>query len=224
MCGRSSLTKTEKELEERFKATFYSEDLERYNPLPNFNIAPTHLHPVMTQDDPSALQFFRWGLIPFWAKDMKFGAKLINARIEGIEDKPSFRQAFAKRRCIVPFDGYYEWQKTPEGKIPYRIQLKNTEIFTIAGLYEHWKSPEGKQVDSFTLITKEANPSIRHLHDRQPLVLLPDQEKLWLDEQIPTKDLIHEMDEVPGEFFTWYRVSTRVNKVSENDAGLIEGV
>jgi putative SOS response-associated peptidase YedK len=155
---------------------------------------------------------------------MKFGSRLINARIEGIEEKPSFRQAFSKRRCIVPFDGYYEWQKTPEGKVPYRIQLKNTEIFTIAGLYEHWKDPEGKQVDSFTLITREANPTIRHLHDRQPFVLLPEQEKLWLDNHIPSKDLIHELDEVPGEYFTWYRVSTRVNKVTENDAGLIEPV
>ena len=224
MCGRSSLTKTEKELEERFKATFYSEDLERYNPLPNFNVAPTHMHPVITQDDPDALQFYRWGLIPSWAKDMKFGSRLINARIEGIEEKPSFRQAFAKRRCIVPFDGYYEWQKTSEGKIPYRIQLRNTEIFTIAGLYEHWKDPDGQLIHSFTLITKEANPTIQHLHDRQPMVLLPEQEKLWLDNHIPSKDLIHELGDVPGEYFTWYRVSTRINKVTENDAGLIEPV
>ena len=87
MCGRSSLTKTEKELEERFKATFYSEDLERYNPLPNYNVAPTHMHPVITQDDPSSIQLYRWGLIPFWAKDMKIGSRLINARMETIEEK-----------------------------------------------------------------------------------------------------------------------------------------
>lgn len=224
MCGRSSLTKTEKELEARFKATFYSDDLERYNPLPNFNVAPTHMHPVITQEEPSIIHLFRWGLIPFWAKDIKIGSKMINARIEGIEDKPAFRQAFQKRRCIVPFDGYYEWLKTPEGKVPYRIKLKNTEIFTIAGLYEHWKNTDGNLIHSFTLITREANPIIRHLHDRQPFVLLPEQEKLWLDQSIPTKDLIHEMDQVPGEYFTWYRVSNRVNKVSENDAGLIEAV
>ena len=225
MCGRSSLTKTEKELEERFKATFYSEDLERYNPLPNYNVAPTHMHPVITQDDPSSIQLYRWGLIPFWAKDMKIGSRLINARMETIEEKPSFRQAFLRRRCIVPFDGYYEWQKTPDGKVPYRIQLKNTEIFTIAGLYEHWRNPEnGEEVNSFTLITREANPVIRHLHDRQPLVLLPEQERLWLDNHIPSKDIIREVGDVPGDYFTWYRVSTRVNKVSENDAGLLEAV
>jgi putative SOS response-associated peptidase YedK len=224
MCGRSSLTKTEKELEERFRATFYSEELERYNPLPNFNVAPTHMHPVITQEDPLHLQLYRWGLIPFWAKDMKIGSKLINARIETIDEKPSFRQAFQKRRCIVPFDGYYEWQKTSQGKIPYRIKLKNIDIFTIAGLYESWKNPEGTQVHSFTLITREADPLIAALHHRMPFMLLPDQEKLWLDPQIPSKDLIHELDPVHGEDIIWYRVSDRVNKVSENDAGLIEKV
>lgn len=224
MCGRSSLTKTEKELEERFRATFYSDELERYNPLPNFNVAPTHMHPVITQEEPKVIHLYRWGLIPYWAKDIKIGYKLINARIEGIEEKPSFRQAFHKRRCIVPFDGYYEWQKTAEGKIPYRIQLKGTEIFTIAGLYEHWKDPKGETIHSFTLITQEADPLIRHLHDRQPMVLLPEQEKLWLDPSIPSKDLIHELDPVPGEYFTWYRVSDRVNNVRENDAGLVEAV
>lgn len=224
MCGRSSLTKTEKELEQRFRATFYTEDLERYNPLPNFNVAPTHMHPVINQEEPQIIHLFRWGLIPFWAKDMKIGSKMINARIEGIEEKPAFRQAFHKRRCIVPFDGYYEWQKTAEGKIPFRIQVKEVEIFTIAGLYEHWKSPEGKQINSFTLITREADPAIRHLHDRQPMVLLPEQEQLWLDASIPTKDLIHELVPMPGSHFKWYRVSDRVNKVSENDAGLVEAV
>lgn len=224
MCGRSSLTKTEKELEQRFRATFYSEDLERYNPLPNFNVAPTHMHPVITQEEPKIIHLYRWGLIPSWAKDMKIGAKMINARIETIEQKPAFRQAFQKRRCIVPFDGYYEWQKTPHGKIPYRIQLQNTEIFTIAGLYEHWKNPEGQLVHSFTLITHEADPVIRHLHDRQPLVLLPEQEQLWLDPNIPSKDLIHELDPVPGAYYSWYRVSTRVNNVRENDAGLLKEV
>ncbi|MBK8831203.1 MAG: SOS response-associated peptidase [Saprospiraceae bacterium] len=224
MCGRSSLTKTEKELEERFRATFYSDDLERYNPLPNFNVAPTHMHPVITQEEPRVIHLYRWGLIPSWAKDTKIGSKLINARIEGIEEKPSFRSAFQKRRCIVPFDGYYEWQKTPEGKIPYRIQLRDTEIFTIAGLYEHWKDPKGGIIHSFTLITHGADASISHLHDRQPMVLLPEQEALWLDANIPTKDLIHELGHIPGSHFTWYRVSDRVNKVSENDAGLIEAV
>jgi putative SOS response-associated peptidase YedK len=221
MCGRSSLTKTEKELEERFRATFYSEDLERYNPLPNYNVAPTHMHPVITQEEPHIIHLYRWGLIPFWAKDMKIGSSMINARIEGIESKPAFRQAFQKRRCIVPFDGYYEWMKTPEGKIPYRIKLKNTEIFTIAGLYETWRSPENNVVHSFTLITKPADPLIAHLHDRMPFILLPEQEQLWLDANVPTKDVLQNLTPIPGDYITWYRVSNRVNNVRENDAELI---
>jgi putative SOS response-associated peptidase YedK len=224
MCGRSSLTKTEKELEERFRATFYSEELERYNPLPNFNVAPTQMHPVITQEEPHIIHLYRWGLIPFWAKDMKIGSKMINARIETLEEKPAFRQALHKRRCIVPFDGYYEWQKTPSGKIPYRIKLKSVDIFTIAGLYEVWKNPEGKPVHSFTLITQQAQPVIAQLHDRMPLILMPEQESLWLDPNLPSKDLLHELEPVPADDLMWYRVSDRVNKVTENDAGLIEAV
>jgi len=222
MCGRSSLTKTEKELEERFRADFYSEDLERYNPLPNFNVAPTQLHPVITQQEPGMIHLYRWGLIPFWAKDMKIGAKMINARIETIAEKPAFKQAFEKRRCLVPFDGYYEWMKTPEGKTPYRIKVTNTDIFSIAGLYDSWRSPDGKIIKSFTLITKEAEPVIAHLHDRMPLILLPEQESLWLDGTVPSKDVLNELQPVPGDYITWYRVSDRVNKVTENDASLIE--
>ncbi len=221
MCGRSSLTKTEKELEERFRANFYSEDLERYNPLPNFNVAPTQLHPVITQQEPSVIHLYRWGLIPFWAKDIRIGSKMINARIEGIAEKPAFRQAFEKRRCLVPFDGYYEWMKTPEGKIPYRIKVTNTDIFSMAGLYEVWKGQDGKVIKSFTIITQEADPLIAHLHDRMPLILLPEQEKLWIDASVPTKDVINNLQPVPGDWITWYRVSDRVNKVTENDAGLI---
>lgn len=221
MCGRSSLTKTEKELEERFRANFYSEDLEQYNPLPNYNVAPTNLHPVITQQEPHVLHLYRWGLIPYWSKDIRIGAKLINARVETIAEKPAFRQAFQKRRCLVPFDGYYEWMKTPQGKIPYRIKVTNTEIFSIAGLYEVWRSPDGKTIHSFTLITKEAEPVIAHLHDRMPLILLPEQEQLWIDSAVPSKDVMHELVPVPPELLTWYRVSDRVNRVSENDEGLV---
>lgn len=102
MCGRGSLTKVESELEERFDADFYSEDLERYNPLPSFNIAPTHWHPVVTQGDKQHFNYLKWGLIPFWAKDPGIGSKMINARIEGLLDKPFFKSALEKRRCLVP--------------------------------------------------------------------------------------------------------------------------
>ncbi len=224
MCGRSSLTKTEKELEERFNATFYSEDLERYNPLPNYNVAPTHLHPVMTNEDPDHLKFYKWGLIPFWAKDSRIGYKMINARIETVLEKSSFKNALQRRRCIVPFDGFYEWKKTTAGKQPYRIQTTDQEIFTIAGLWEKWKAPDGEYVFTFTLITQDPNQKLKHIHDRMPAILNREQEDLWLSNEIPPGDLIQMIRPYPDELITFYPVSTRVNNVRENDATLIEPI
>ena len=221
MCGRSSLTKTEKELEDRFGATFYSEDLERYNPLPNFNVAPSHMHPVLTNADPWHFQCFRWGLIPFWAKDEKIAFKLINARSETIQSKPAFRQAFQKRRCLVPFDGFYEWKRRGKEKIPYRITCKNTEIFTIAGLWEKWTSPKGQIIHSFTLLTQEPNSTIAEIHNRMPAILLPEEEHLWISNEISDENAMKCIRPLPDEYTQIYRVSKRVNNVRENDADLI---
>ena len=224
MCGRSSLTKTEKELEERFQATFYSEDLERYNPLPNFNVAPTHVHPVITIKDPQHFQPLRWGLIPFWAKDVKIGYSLINARVETLREKPAFRDALQKRRCIVPFDGFYEWKKEGKLKIPYRIVTTNTDIFSVAGLWERWKSPAGEWILSFSLITQPPNHTMASIHDRMPAILMPEEEKLWLDNEWSEEEALKLIRPYPDQYTRAYRVSMRVNKVSENDASLVEAV
>ena len=224
MCGRSSLTKTEKEIEERFNASFYSEDLERYNPIPNFNVAPTHMHPVITNDDREHLQLFKWGLIPFWAKDHRIGYKMINARLETVAEKSAYKNALKSRRCIVPFDGYYEWLKSPGGKLPYRIVTQNTEIFSVAGLWEKWKDPTGVIVNTFTLITQPASEKIAHIHERMPGILLPDQEQEWLNMEIPIEDATNMIEPYPNEYLDFYRVSIRVNKVSENDEDLIKPV
>ena len=221
MCGRSSLTKTEKELEARFQATFYSEDLERYNPIPNYNVAPTHMHPVIGNNDPTHFRPMRWGLIPFWAKDKKVGYKMINARIETIEDK-TFKNALEKRRCIVPFDGFYEWQTEGKKKKPYRIIVEHGKLFAIAGLWEKWTSPEGEIVESFTLITQPANTMMSKIHDRMPAILLPGQEKLWIDPTLSAKEALQLIIPYPDESMQAYPVDARVGKVSENDAALIE--
>lgn len=223
MCGRSSLTKTEKELEERFQATFYTEDLERYNPLPNFNVAPTHVMPVITNQDPYHFRPMRWGLIPFWAKDQKVGYKMINARIETLEDK-TFKQSLEKRRCIVPLDGFYEWKTTGKKKKPYRIVVEHGKLFAVAGLWEKWKSPQGEIVESFTLITQPANKMMSGIHDRMPAILLPGQERLWIDPSLSAKEAMQLIIPYPDEEMSAYAVSDRVGKVSENDAGLIEEV
>ena len=221
MCGRSSLNKVEKELEARFNATFYSEDLERYNPLPNFNVAPTQMHPVITNTNPEHLHYYRWGLIPFWAKDEKIGYRMINARSETIAEKPSFRNALKKRRCLVPFDGYYEWVKKDGEKLPYRIITTDQEIFSIAGLWESWKNKEGKLIHSFTLITQPASKSIANIHDRMPAILSADEERLWIDQELPSEEALQLISPYPDELLHAYRVSKRVNNVRENDAELI---
>lgn len=223
MCGRGSLTKVESELEERFDADFYSEDLERYNPLPSFNIAPTHWHPVITLGDKQHYNYLKWGLIPFWAKDQSIGSKMINARIEGLLEKPFFKSALEKRRCLVPMDGFYEWQKG-EGKtkIPLRIQTTNQAIFFMAGIYDSWKNPEGKAIPSFSIITMPANEFMKPIHDRMPCILLPDEEKLWLEEGLSIQDSLGLLKQYPSEWMRAYEVSTKVNNVRNNDASLIE--
>jgi putative SOS response-associated peptidase YedK len=222
MCGRSSLTKTESDLEKRFDATFYSEDLERYNPLPNFNVAPTHVHPVITNRDPKHFRPLQWGLVPFWAKDPRIGSKLINARMESVLEKPAFKYAMEKRRCLVPFDGYYEWLKKGGKKIPYRITVKGQVIFSIAGIYEYWKSPSGEFIKSFSLITHEPSSSIRYIHDRMPAILLPENELAWIDMNISPKEALKLLAPYPDEGLEAYTISQRVNKVTENDPELIE--
>lgn len=223
MCGRASLTKTEKELEKRFNATFYREDIERYNPLPNFNVAPTNKLPVITNKDPEHFRPFQWGLVPFWAKDVKIGYKMINARIETLASKPAFRQAFHKRRCIVPFDGFYEWKKTDGSKQPYFIHRKDGEAFAIAGLWEHWKDPStGQNLYTFTLITQDPSPAISKLHDRMPAMLLPEEEHLWIDDEIPSEEALKVIQPYPDELLEIYPVSTKVNNVRNNDPSLLE--
>ena len=224
MCGRASLTKVEKELEARFMAAFYSEDLERYNPLPSYNIAPTHYHPLITNEDPEHLQYFKWGLIPFWAKKASIGSGMINARIETIAEKPAFKNAIEKRRCIIPFDGFYEWKKVDKEKIPYRIQLLDKSIFAVAGIWEKWRSPDQELIYSFSVITQPANKLMAPIHDRMPAILLPEQEKLWIDQSLSTKEALQLIEPYPDDAMHAYTVSSRVNKVSENDASLIEEV
>jgi len=224
MCGRSSLSKTEKEIEERFNATFYSDELERYNPLPSFNVAPTHMHPVITSDNKEHLQFYQWGFIPPWAKDIKVGYKMINARKESILDKSFYRTALKTQRCIVPFDGFYEWKKTQNGKQPYRIVTTNTEIFSVAGLWSSWDSTEGNTIYSFTLITQEPNRLVKNIHNRMPAILLPEQEELWLDENIKSEEALAELSPYPDELMRAYTVSTRVGNVRNNDEELIKEI
>jgi len=224
MCGRASLSKVEKELEKRFMASFYSADLERYQLLPSYNIAPTHLHPVITNEDREHLQYFRWGLIPYWAKEAGIGSRMINARLETITEKSAFKHAIQYRRCIIPFDGFYEWKKIDRAKVPYRIHLKDQAIFAVAGIWEKWLSPTEEIIFSFSVITQPANTFMAPIHDRMPAILLAEDEQRWIDPTLSTEDALQLIQPYPDDAMQAYTVSERVNKVRENDIDLIKEV
>lgn len=223
MCGRSSLTKTEKEIEKRFNATFYSEELERYNPLPNFNVAPTQMHPVITSSDSTHIHIYKWGLVPIWSKDNKSGAKMINARLETLTEKTAFRNLLKSKRCIIPLDGFYEWKTEGKSKTPFRIITKNQDIFGVAGLWDTWKSPDtGDVMHTFTIITCPPNSLMAKIHDRMPVILLPENEHLWLDADINANDAIQLLIPYPSENMEAYEVSPLVNSIRSNNDELIK--
>ncbi|MBK7230837.1 MAG: SOS response-associated peptidase [Saprospiraceae bacterium] len=223
MCGRGSLTKVEKELEERFGSDFYSKDLERYNPIPNFNIAPTHILPVILQEDPLHFQPVKWGLIPSWAKDKKIGSKMINARKETLGEKSTFKTALIQRRCLIPMDGFYEWKINSQGiKIPYRIGLKNFELYAMAGIYDRWKDEKGETIISCSIITLASNDFMLLYHDRMPAIMLKEEERWWLDPAIhKTDELLELIKAYPDDGMEAYAVSDRVNSVRNNEPSLI---
>jgi putative SOS response-associated peptidase YedK len=225
MCGRSSLTKTEKEIEVRFDATFYTDELERYNPIPNFNIAPTHYTPVVTLDNRSHLQLYRWGLIPSWAKDKSIGSKMINARVETLDEKPAFKRLVNSQRCIIALDGFYEWKREGNTKVPYRIVTVDQSIFGVAGVWDSWRDGQtGELIHSYTVITMPANHMMSIIHDRMPAILLKQNESTWLDQDVSAKDAMSVLIQYPDEAMEAYTVSDKVNSVRSNDSSLIEKI
>lgn len=224
MCGRSSLTKTEKELEKRFNATFYSEDLERYNPLPNYNVAPSHIMPIITQSDREHFQPMRWGFIPPWAKDEKIGFKMINARVETLLEKNTFKKAVSNKRCLVPADGFYEWKRKGKEKQAFRIQKKDASLFCYAGLWSKWVSPQGEEIFSFTVITQKPNKLVEDIHDRMPVILTKEQEELWLSEDISPEELLNMIEPYSDDDLDAFPVSNKVNNVRNNDVSLIQPI
>jgi putative SOS response-associated peptidase YedK len=224
MCGRSSLTKTEKQLEERFNATFYSDELEQYNPLPNFNVAPTHMQPVITSDESNKFHIYRWGLIPSWAADEKVGYNMINARIESLTEKNSFKKLVSSNRCIVPMDGFYEWKTEGKNKQPFRIISTENEVFSVAGLHDSWKTPHGEVIHSYTIITLPSNEFMSQIHDRMPAILSIDGEKSWLETTGETEQLLTILESYPSKKMSMYPVSKKVGNVKEKGKELIDQV
>ena len=166
---------------------------------------------------PGELQFFSRGLQPFWAKDAKAVKRFINARAETLAEKPSFRNLLQSRRCLVPADGFFEWQKSEHGKVPHRIMLKSEDLFSFAGLWDEWLDKgTGEILHTYTIITTEANDLVKPIHDRMPVILSPEAEELWLDEHETQAALLsllmpYEVDEMKA-----YAVSPLVNSPMNN--------
>jgi len=215
MCGRFFLQRDPAGLARYF---------ETQNPTPNhaasWNIAPTQDSLVVRRHPDTGarhLDVLRWGLVPRWAKDAAGAARLINARSDGIGEKPSFRDAFAKRRCLIPADGFFEW-RADEAKQPYAVAMTSGAPMALAGLWEGWKAPDGSWLKTFCIITTEANAKQALVHHRMPVILRPEDWPAWLGEAGDVAGLLRPC---PADILAAWPVGRRVGKVAENDAALL---
>jgi putative SOS response-associated peptidase YedK len=220
MCGRFVLMSPGKSLASHFRLAEEPE-LE-----PRYNIAPTQSVPVI-KNKPGALsrelKLFRWGLVPFWAKDASIGARIINARSESVAEKPAFRTPFKNRRCLVPADGFYEWKRSGRLKQPYFFHMADGRVFAFAGLWDHWVGPDDRTIESVTLLTAEANELVAPVHERMPVILAEQDYDLWLDTTVKKPELLKPLLRAyPAGDMHRYPVSSRVNKPDGSGADLIE--
>lgn len=242
MCGRYSLTTPVDAARQVFGFA------NTPNLQPHWNIAPTMAAAVVRRNPDGGardLSLLRWGLVPHWARDASGAARMINARADTVEDKPAFRAAFAKRRCLVPADGFYEWTiiqpgdsghemarpgaKQPgkqsgkqSGKQPWRITTLDERPFAFAGLWEGWKAPDQTWLKTFTIITTDAATSIAHIHARMPVMLEPDDFARWLDPETPLSDLKAMLRPAAPERLRAYKVGTMVNAVKNDGPACFE--
>lgn len=217
MCGRFAIHTSVQEIMKYAKVTGG-----RVPWQPSYNIAPSQAVPVVLhREGNKQLTLAKWGLIPFWAKDRSIGNKLINARAETIDQKPSFRQAFQRKRCLIPASGFYEWDK--KTRQPYYIKLKNQELFFFAGLWDTWHGNDESNLLSCTIITTSANETIQLHHHRMPVILPQDALSEWTDTpESETKNLKKLLTPYPSEEIELYPASKMVNSVKNNSPELIQ--
>ncbi len=219
MCGRYGFTKPEK-----LKAQFLT-DNELVNFKPRYNIAPSQTLPVIVHENNNHIEMMRWGLIPYWAKDMSVGYKMINARAESVAEKPSYKKSLSMRRCLVPATGFIEWKTTKEGKIPFYFQLKNEDVFAFAGLFDVWHDTEGKEIRSYTIITTDANAIVEPIHERMPVMLTKEKERTWLDPDITEPErLLPLLTPFDAEEMKTHAISPEINKPANDYANLLSPV
>lgn len=220
MCGRFTLTKSAEVIAEALDL----DEIPRFTP--GYNIAPSQPVPVLrlgAETQKRSFDYLYWGLIPSWAKDVSIGAKLINARSETVTEKPSFRTAFKRRRCLIVADGFYEWQRQGSKKQPYYFHLNDHQLFAFAGLWEHWDSVEGDEIQSCTILTTAANDKMQPIHDRMPVILDKTNYDLWLDSTIQSADrLLPLLRPYPDAGLHFYPVSLQVNSPRNDSPTCIE--
>ena len=222
MCGRFTNKAKPEQIEREFKVGAKNPNLFE----PRYNIAPTQMIEVVLQErDERILTQLKWGLVPSWSKDPSIGSRMINARAETLIEKPSFRDAFASRRCIIPASGFYEWQKTNSGaKQPFYFYLKDKEVFGFAGLWETWLDKEtGEELETCTIITTEANEAVEPVHDRMPVILKAENYDEWLDAKEKNTDRLQKfLVPYPAEEMSAHEVSRSVNIPDTDSPELIK--
>jgi putative SOS response-associated peptidase YedK len=225
MCGRMTQQRPTSELAEIFDAE------DRVDaPGGRFNVAPTDDAAVVVQrDDHRAITAYRWGLIPHWSDTAKTGNRMFNARAETIDRQPAFRYAFSKRRCLVPVDAYYEWQKAGDVRQPYAVVRPDGRPIALAGLWAGWKDEDtGEIIRSFTIVTTSANSMMAPIHDRMPVVIPEEHWDRWLDSSLTDAEALAELKNLlvptPDGDLELYPVSQRVNSVRNDDPSLIERI
>lgn len=228
MCGRYRLTATE-----RYIADHFNLDSEPQW-SPRYNIAPGQPVPAVRQNAKHPRRewaLMRWGLIPYWAKDPSIGFRTINARAEAVVEKPAFREAIRKRRCLVPADAFYEWQKLgAKDKQPFNIGMKDGALFAFAGLWERWRNPEDKSpdaqpIETLTILTTAANQLVAAVHDRMPVILRPEDYDQWLDPGVTDPERVTGMlQPFDARQMKKYPVGRRVGKVENDDAECAEEI
>ncbi len=222
MCGRVTVQTSAVELAREFALTSVRAGLDR----PRYNLAPTQLMPVVINDGQRVLDAYRWGLIPSWAKEAAIGNKLINARCETVSEKPSFRSAFKRRRCLVLVDGWYEWKQTTKPKTPFFFHRKDRKPLALAGLWEEWTAPDtGEVVRTCALITTGPNALMEPIHDRMPVILPQGAQELWLRPEALEASVLQPLL-VPfvEDALTAYEVARVVNSPSNDVPACVERV
>ncbi|NOZ08836.1 MAG: SOS response-associated peptidase [FCB group bacterium] len=221
MCGRKTLTKGKRRILEELSVEKWESD---FNWEPSYNIAPTQSVPVLTFDGARKIGLMRWGLIPNWAKDLKIGARMINARAETLTEKPSYRNLLSRNRCVVICDGYFEWQQTAAAKTPFYIHFPDRSIMPLAGLWDRWRADGGKIIDSYTVITTTPGNLLRPIHNRMPAILPADAIDKWIDTQHFSAESALSLLVPFSGAIDYYEVSSYVNSPANNSPKCIEGI